>query len=161
MILMNDIHKKYENGVTALSGIDVQIELGEFVYIVGPSGAGKSTFMKLIYREEKATSGKIIINDMNLSELKEKNVPFLRRNIGVVYQDFKLLPRLTVYENIAYALEVIGEHTKSIRKRVMEVIDLVGLKNKTRIIPNELAGGEQQRDYIPRAIANRQKTVIT
>src|SRR5699024_3806903 len=160
MILMNDIHKKYENGVTALSGIDVQIELGEFVYIVGPSGAGKSTFVKLIYREEKATSGKIIINDMNLSELKEKNVPFLRRNIGVVYQDFKLLPRLTVYENIAYALEVIGEHPKNIGKRVMEVLDLVGLKNKARFIPDELSGGEQQRVSIARAIVNQPKIVI-
>src|SRR5699024_5446439 len=108
MILMKDIYKKYPNGVTALNGINLSIEEGEFVYIVGPSGAGKSTFVKLIYREEKPTKGTIVINDINLSDLKEKEVPFLRRKIGVIFQDFKLLSKLTVYENVAYALEVIG-----------------------------------------------------
>lgn len=160
MILMNDIYKKYGNGVTALNGVDVQIEPGEFVYIVGPSGAGKSTFVKLIYREVKPTQGTIIINDINLKDLKEKNVPYLRRDIGVIYQDFKLLLKLTVYENVAYALEVIGEHPKSIRTRVMDVLDLVGLKNKARFIPDELSGGEQQRVSIARAIVNQPKIVI-
>lgn len=157
---MKDIHKKYENGVTALQGVNVQIDQGEFVYIVGPSGAGKSTFVKLIYREEKATSGTIIINNTNLSELKEKDVPYLRRNVGVIFQDFKLLPKLTVYENVAYALEVIGEYPKVIRTKVMDVLELVGLKNKARFIPDELSGGEQQRVSIARAIVNQPKIVI-
>lgn len=160
MILMKDIYKKYSNGVTALNGVNIDINLGEFVYIVGPSGAGKSTFIKLIYREVKPTQGTIIVDKTNLSELKERQVPYLRRNIGVVYQDFKLLSRLTVYENVAYALEVIGEHPKTIRTRVMEVLDLVGLKNKSRQIPDELSGGEQQRVSIARAIVNKPKIVI-
>ncbi|HLR52074.1 MAG TPA: cell division ATP-binding protein FtsE [Candidatus Avamphibacillus sp.] len=160
MILMKDIYKKYPNGVTALNGVSLNIEEGEFVYIVGPSGAGKSTFVKLIYREEKPTKGSIVINDSNLSDLKEKEVPFLRRKIGVIFQDFKLLSRLTVYENVAYALEVIGENPKNIRTLVMDVLELVGLKNKSRFIPDELSGGEQQRVSIARAIVNRPKIVI-
>ncbi|HLR72529.1 MAG TPA: cell division ATP-binding protein FtsE [Pseudogracilibacillus sp.] len=160
MILMKDIYKKYPNGVTALNGINLSIEEGEFVYIVGPSGAGKSTFVKLIYREEKPTKGTIVINDINLSDLKEKEVPFLRRKIGVIFQDFKLLSKLTVYENVAYALEVIGENPKNIRTLVMDVLELVGLKNKSRVIPDELSGGEQQRVSIARAIVNRPKIVI-
>jgi cell division transport system ATP-binding protein len=160
MILMNDIYKTYANGVTALNGVNVDIKQGEFVYIVGPSGAGKSTFIKLIFREVKPTSGKIIVGDMDLSELKERKIPYLRRNIGVVYQDFKLLPKLSVYENIAFALEVIEESPKNIRNRVMEVLDQVGLKNKARSYPNELSGGEQQRVSIARAIVNRANIVI-
>lgn len=160
MITMKDIHKKYANGVTALSGINVQIEKGEFVYIVGPSGAGKSTFIRLIYREVKPTGGEIIVNQTNLNHLKEKEVPFLRRRVGVIFQDFKLLPRLTVYENIAFALEVIEESPENIRKRVMEVLELVGLKNKVRSMPNELSGGEQQRVSIARAIVNQPDIVI-
>lgn len=160
MIFMKDVYKTYANGVTALNGIDADIKQGEFVYIVGPSGAGKSTFIKLIYREVKPTKGTIVVNEMDLKKLKERNIPMLRRNIGVVYQDFKLLPKLTVYENIAFALEVIEESPKNIRKRVMEVLDLVGLKNKARFIPDELSGGEQQRVSIARAIVNHPKIVI-
>ncbi|MCM3740215.1 cell division ATP-binding protein FtsE [Oceanobacillus luteolus] len=160
MILMEDVYKTYPNGVAALNGISVEIKQGEFVYIVGQSGAGKSTFIKLMYREEKPTSGKIIINDIELDKMKEKRVPFLRRDIGVVFQDFKLLPKLTVYENIAYALEVIEESPKSIRTRVLEVLDEVGLKNKARFLPAELSGGEQQRVSIARAIVNRPRIVI-
>lgn len=160
MIFMKDVYKKYQNGVTALNGIDVDIDQGEFVYVVGPSGAGKSTFIKLIYREEKATKGTVIINETNINELKERKVPFLRRQIGVIFQDFKLLPKLTVYENVSYALEVIGESPRYIRKRVMEVLELVGLKNKARFIPDELSGGEQQRVSIARAIVNHPKIVI-
>ncbi|WP_217588542.1 cell division ATP-binding protein FtsE [Lentibacillus saliphilus] len=160
MILMDDIYKKYANGVTALNGISVDIKQGEFVYIVGPSGAGKSTFIKLMYRQEKPTSGKIIINEKDLQTLQEKEIPYLRRDIGVVFQDFKLLPRLTVYENIAFALEVIEETPRNIRRRVMDVLDLVGLKNKARFIPDELSGGEQQRVSIARAIVNHPKLVI-
>jgi cell division transport system ATP-binding protein len=160
MILMKDVYKTYANGVTALNGVSVKIEQGEFVYIVGPSGAGKSTFVKLMFREEKPSSGQIFINDINLSDLKERRIPYLRRDIGVVYQDFKLLPKLTVYENIAFALEVIEESPRNIRNRVMDVLNVVGLKNKARSIPDELSGGEQQRVSIARAIVNRPKIVI-
>lgn len=160
MILMEDVHKVYPNGVTALNGINVEIKQGEFVFIVGQSGAGKSTFIKLMYREEKPTKGKIIINDINLNQMKESRVPYLRRQIGVIFQDFKLLPKLTVYENVAYALEVIEESPRMIRSRVMEVLDEVGLKNKARMLPAELSGGEQQRVSIARAIVNRPKIVI-
>lgn len=160
MIVMKDVYKTYPNGVTAINGISVNIDQGEFVYIVGPSGAGKSTFIKLMYREEKPTKGTIIVNNKNLSELKEKEIPFLRRDIGVVFQDFKLLPKLTVYENVAFALEVIEEPPRNIRKRVMEVLDIVGLKNKARSAPSELSGGEQQRAAIARAIVNQPKILI-
>ncbi|HLT55610.1 MAG TPA: cell division ATP-binding protein FtsE [Bacillota bacterium] len=160
MIVMKDVYKTYPNGVTAINGISVNIDQGEFVYIVGPSGAGKSTFIKLMYREEKPTKGTIIVNNKNLSELKEKEIPFLRRDIGVVFQDFKLLPKLTVYENVAFALEVIEEPPRNIRKRVMEVLDIVGLKNKARSAPSELSGGEQQRAAIARAIVNHPKILI-
>ncbi len=126
----------------------------------GPSGAGKSTFIRLIYREEVPTKGEIYINDIELSKLKEKEIPFLRRQIGVIFQDFKLLPRLTVYENVAFALEVIEMPPDKIRERVMEVLDLVGLKHKARSYPSELSGGEQQRVAIARAISNYPKIVI-
>ncbi|PAV31027.1 cell division ATP-binding protein FtsE [Virgibacillus profundi] len=160
MILMKDVYKTYANGVTALNGISVDIKQGEFVYIVGPSGAGKSTFVKLMYREVKPTQGTIFINEIEMSELKERKVPYLRRDIGVIFQDFKLLPKLSVYENIAFALEVIQESPRNIRKRVMDVLELVGLKNKARFIPDELSGGEQQRVSIARAIVNHPKIVI-
>jgi len=160
MILMEDVYKTYPNGVQALNGLNIEIKQGEFVYVVGQSGAGKSTFIKLIYREEKPTKGKIIINETELNKIKEKRVPYLRREIGVVFQDFKLLPKLTVYENIAYALEVIEETPKNIRTRVLEVLEEVGLKHKARFLPAELSGGEQQRVSIARAIVNRPKIVI-
>ncbi|MEB2282859.1 cell division ATP-binding protein FtsE [Lysinibacillus xylanilyticus] len=160
MIEMKNVTKKYSNGVVATNGISVNIKQGEFVYVVGPSGAGKSTFIKLMYREEKATSGEITVNGINLAELKNKKVPFLRRQIGVVFQDFKLLPRLNVYENVAFALEVIEEDPIEIRRRVMEVLELVGLKQKARMFPNELSGGEQQRVSIARSIVNVPKVVI-
>lgn len=160
MIEMQGVYKTYKNGVTALNGIDVSIDQGEFVYIVGPSGAGKSTFIKLIFQEVKPSKGKIVVSNRDLTDLKWKNVPYLRRDIGVVYQDFKLLPKLTVYENIAFALEVLEESPRNIRKRVMEVLDQVGLKNKARFIPDELSGGEQQRVSIARAIVNHPKLLI-
>ena len=160
MIEMNNVIKKYPNGVVATNGISVDIKQGEFVYVVGPSGAGKSTFIKLMYREEKPTSGEVIVAGINLTTLKNSRVPHLRRQLGVVFQDFKLLPRLTVYENVAFALEVIEEQPKAIRKRVMEVLELVGLKHKVRMLPNELSGGEQQRVSIARSIVNRPKVLI-
>ncbi|WP_186580855.1 cell division ATP-binding protein FtsE [Aquibacillus kalidii] len=160
MIEMQGVYKTYPNGVTALNGIDVMIEQGEFVYVVGPSGAGKSTFIKLIFREEKPSKGSINVNNKDLLTMKWKDVPYLRRDIGVVFQDFKLLPNFTVYENVAFALEVIEESPKAMRKRVMEVLDQVGLKNKARFIPDELSGGEQQRVAIARAIVNHPSLLI-
>jgi cell division transport system ATP-binding protein len=160
MIEMQDVYKKYPNGVMAVNGISVQIKQGEFVYVVGPSGAGKSTFIKMMYREERPTKGDIMINGVNLAKIKDSKVPLLRRNIGVVFQDFKLLPMLTVYENVAYALEVIEEQPKYIKKQVMETLELVNLRHKARMLPTELSGGEQQRVSIARSIVNAPKVMI-
>lgn len=157
---MKNVYKKYPNGIVALNGMNVEIKQGEFVYIVGPSGAGKSTFIKMMYREESPTSGQMLVNGVDLAKIKRKNVPLLRRQIGVVFQDFKLLPRLNVYENVAFALEVIEEKPEAIRKRVLEVLDLVGLKHKARMFPRELSGGEQQRISVARSIVNTPKVVI-
>ncbi|MER2060270.1 MAG: cell division ATP-binding protein FtsE [Niallia sp.] len=160
MIEMKNVMKKYANGVIAANGINVRINQGEFVYVVGPSGAGKSTFIKMMYREEKPTQGSIRINGINLEKLKDKKVPLLRRNMGVVFQDFKLLPTLTVFENVAFALEVIEENPKYIKKKVMETLELVGLKHKAKMLPTELSGGEQQRISLARSIVNSPKLVI-
>lgn len=157
---MKEVYKRYPNGVVAANGIDIQIERGEFVYVVGASGAGKSTFIKMMYREEKPTSGQIIVNGIDITKLKDSKVPLFRRNVGVVFQDFKLLPKLTVYENIAFALEVIEESPRVVKKRVMEVLDLVNLKHKARMFPTELSGGEQQRVSIARSIVNSPRVVI-
>ncbi|MCU9612965.1 cell division ATP-binding protein FtsE [Caldibacillus lycopersici] len=160
MIVMKDVYKRYPNGVVAANGIDVQIDQGEFVYVVGTSGAGKSTFIKMMYREEKPTKGTIVVNGIDITKIKNSKIAHFRRGIGVVFQDFKLLPKLTVYENIAYALEVIEESPKLIKKRVMAVLDLVNLKHKARMLPDELSGGEQQRISIARSIVNSPRVVI-
>jgi cell division transport system ATP-binding protein len=160
LIEMQDVWKAYANGVMAVNGINVHIDKGEFVYIVGPSGSGKSTFIKMMYREEVPTRGKILIDGTDITKLKYREVPFLRRKIGVVFQDFKLLPKLTVYENVAFALEVIEESPRQIRRKVMEVLDLVKLKHKARFFPNELSGGEQQRIAIARSIVNNPPVVV-
>ena len=160
MILMEDVWKTYPNGVMAVNGIDFKLDKGDFVYVVGPSGAGKSTFIKMIYREEKPTKGKIVVSDIDLTSLKERDVPKLRRKIGVVFQDFKLLPKLTVYENVAFALEVIEESPDNIKRKVMDVLELVKLKNKARMYPEELSGGEQQRVSIARSIVNNPELVV-
>lgn len=160
MILMQNVWKAYPNGVMALNGVDLSVKQGEFVYVVGPSGAGKSTFIKMIFRELQPTKGKIFVNHKNIANLKERQVPYFRRKIGVVFQDFRLLPKLTVYENVAFALEVIEEHPHQIRKRVMEVLDLVGLKHKLRSFPEQLSGGEQQRVSIARSICNHPPVLI-
>ena len=160
MIEMKEVYRSYPNGVKAINGLSVMIHPGEFVYVVGPSGAGKSTFIKMIYREEKPTKGQILINHKDLAAVKEKEIPFVRRKIGVVFQDFKLLPKLTVFENVAFALEVIGEQQSVIKKRVLEVLDLVQLKHKARQFPDQLSGGEQQRVSIARSIVNNPDVVI-
>lgn len=160
LIKMNNVYKKYTNGVVASNGITIDIARGEFVYVVGPSGAGKSTFIKMMYREEIPTSGEIYFDNINITKLKRKEVPKFRRRIGVVFQDFKLLPTLSVYENVAFALEVIEESPANIRKKVNEVLALVGLSKKARMFPNELSGGEQQRVSIARSIVNKPELVI-
>ncbi|MDT8858755.1 cell division ATP-binding protein FtsE [Alkalihalobacillus sp. MEB130] len=160
MIEMKGVWKAYPNNVKAINGISIRIEKGEFVYVVGPSGAGKSTFIKLMYREEKPTKGDILIDQTNLSTLKERAIPQLRRKMGVVFQDFKLLPSLTVFENVAFALEVIEENPKVIKRKVMDVLEIVNLKNKARSLPNELSGGEQQRVAIARAVVNSPEVLI-
>ncbi|WP_088104259.1 cell division ATP-binding protein FtsE [Halalkalibacter urbisdiaboli] len=160
MIEMRDVWKVYPNNVKAINGINIVIKKGEFVYVVGPSGAGKSTFIKMMYREEKPTKGEIFIDDTNLATIKEKRIPYVRRKIGVVFQDFKLLPSLTVFENVAFALEVIEENPATIKRKVMDVLDIVRLKNKARFLPSELSGGEQQRVAIARAVVNSPEVLI-
>ncbi len=155
MILTKDLTKIYSNGVVALDHISLTINKGDFAFLVGPSGAGKSTFLNLIIRRELPTSGLLAVNQRNLATLKQSEIPFHRRSIGVVFQDFKLLPRKTVYENVSFALEVIETPPKEIKDRVYSVLELVGLLNKAHVFPSELSGGEQQRVSLARAIVNR------
>jgi cell division transport system ATP-binding protein len=157
---MQDVWKTYSDGTHALRGITVKVDSNEFVYVVGPSGAGKSTFMKLMYREEKPTKGQIFVNGFNLEKLKQRKIPYVRRNIGVIFQDFRLLPKLTVYENIAFAMEAIEAPKRLIKKRTMEVLELVRLKDKASVFPTQLSGGEQQRVAIARAIVNNPAVII-
>lgn len=160
MIEMQDVWKTYTDGTHALRGINVKVDKNEFVYVVGPSGAGKSTFMKLIYREERPSKGHIFVNGFNLEKLKQRKIPYLRRNIGVIFQDFRLLPKLTVFENIAFAMEVIEAPKKTIKRRTLEVLELVKLKEKANSYPAQLSGGEQQRIAIARAIVNSPAVII-
>lgn len=160
LIEMKGVAKKYHRSTTALRDINVSINPGEFVYIVGLSGAGKSSFIKLLYREEKVSAGTLKVGEFNLTKMKKRQIPILRRSIGVVFQDYKLLPKKTVFENVAYAMQVIGEKPREIKKRVPEVLELVGLKHKMRSFPDQLSGGEQQRVAIARAIVNNPKVLI-
>ena len=160
MIEMQNVSKTYGNGIVALSKVDIKIEKGEFVFVVGPSGAGKSTFIKMLMLQEFPTKGIILIAGKNITLLKSREIPYLRRNMGVVFQDFKLLLNKTVAENIAFALEVIETSPREIRRRVTNVLSLVGLEDKARVMPNELSGGEQQRVAIARAIVNNPPLLI-
>lgn len=160
MIIMKDVVKRYDNGITALNKVNVHIKRGEFVYLIGPSGAGKSTFIKLIYREETPTQGLVKVGNKDITRIKNKHIPLLRRDVGVVFQDFKLLPRLTVYENVAYAMKVIEKKPREIKRRVTDVLDLVGLSDKAKMFPDEISGGEVQRVSIARAIANTPNVLI-
>jgi len=155
LIQFQSVAKVYPNGVTALNNINIFIDKGEFVFLVGPSGAGKTTLIKMIIRRELPTQGVIYIGRKNLIKMKESEVPVFRRNIGVIFQDFKLLPNKTVFENVSFALEVIEASRKDILKQVPSVLELVGLKDKAQIFPSELSGGEQQRVSLARAIVNR------
>ena len=160
LIRVSDVQKTYKTGTVALYDFNLSIKKGEFVFVIGASGSGKSTLIKMLYREEKPDKGSIIIGGINVAKLKNRKVYVLRRKLGVVFQDFKLLPKLTVYENVAFAMEVLDYDKKEIRKRVLEVLDLVGLKNKVRQYPDQLSGGEQQRVVIARAIVNKPKLLI-
>ena len=160
LIRISDVQKTYKTGTVALYDIDLTISKGDFVFIIGASGSGKSTLIKMLYREEKPDKGSIITGGVNVAKLKNRKVYILRRKLGVVFQDFKLLPKLTVFENVAFAMEVFAVDKKKIQKRVMEVLELVGLKGKVRQYPNQLSGGEQQRLCIARAIVNNPKLLI-
>ena len=159
-IELKNVTKQYKNGVTALYDFNLEIEKGDFVFIIGGSGSGKSTLIKLLYREERPTSGTINLGGINVGKLRNGSVYKLRRKLGIVFQDYRLLPKLTVYENVAFALEVIGEKKSEIRPKVLKAIELVGLKSKVRDYPDNLSGGEQQRVAIARAIVNEPKILI-
>jgi cell division transport system ATP-binding protein len=160
VIEFRNVTKYYNNGVLALEDISFKIEKGEFVFVVGPTGMGKSTLLKLIYREELPTKGEVFVGGVNVARLKPHQVALLRRRLGIVFQDFKLLPNRTVYENVAFALEVIGLTRKEIRTRVGRVLDIVGLLHKSNCYPSELSGGEQQRTSIARALVNNPPILI-
>jgi len=160
LIRVDNVQKTYKNGVVALYDFTVAIPKGDFVFVIGASGSGKSTFIKMLYREEKPDSGSIYIGGIDVAKLKNRKVYRLRRKLGVVFQDFKLLPKLTVYENVAFALEVFALDRKIIHNQVMKVLNLVGLKNKARQYPDQLSGGEQQRVAIARAIVNEPKLLL-
>ena len=157
---MRNVYKTYPNGVGAIFNLNLSIERGDFVFIIGGSGSGKSTLIKMLYREEKPSRGEIILGGVNVGKLRNSRVYKLRRLIGVVFQDYKLLPKLTVYENVAFDLEVTGADSKLIRKRVIDVLGKVGLKHKAKEYPDKLSGGEQQRVAIARAVVNRPKILI-
>ena len=160
MIRLENVSKSYTNGVHALRDINLTIEDGEFVYIIGPTGLGKSTLIKLLDGEEIPDQGRVLVNDVDVGKLRHSKVPYYRRSIGVVFQDFRLLPTLTIFENISFALEVIGMERQQIRQRVREVLELVSLSEKAKAFPNQLSGGQQQRATIGRAIANHPKVLI-
>ena len=160
MIRLTDIHKEYQNGTKALKGVSLQIDDGEFVFLVGPSGSGKSTIIKLITAEIEATRGKLMVNGYNLRDISEKQIPLMRRTIGVVFQDFRLIEKKTVYENIEVAMRVVGATTREIQRRIPYVLDLVGLMGKGGRLPTQLSGGEQQRVAIARALANNPSVII-
>jgi len=160
LIRIRNARKTYKNGVTAVSDLDLNIKKGEFVFVIGSTGCGKSTLIKMLYREEKPSDGKIIVGGIDVGKLKNSKVYKLRRKIGVVFQDYKWLPKLTVYENVAFTLEIFGLPKKEIHEKVVKVLDLVGLKNKAKQYPTHLSGGEQQRVAIARAIVNGPKLLI-
>ncbi len=160
MIEFEDVTKVYPGGNTALENVNLHIDKGEFVFVLGHSGAGKSTFLKLILREEKATSGRVLIDGKDLGRMKEREVPYLRRQMGVVFQDFRLIPTMTVYDNVAFAMRVTNIAEDKIRKRVPYVLGLVGLAQKSDRLPEELSGGEQQRVALARALVHSPQLII-
>ena len=160
MIRLSDVVKEYESGTTALKGISLRIEDGEFVFLVGPSGSGKSTIIKLLTGEIVPTSGQIAVNGFSLTNIAERQIPLLRRSVGVIFQDFRLIEKKTVYENLGFAMRAVGSSPREIKKRIPYVLELVGLEEKTDRYPNEISGGEQQRVAIARALVNNPYTII-
>lgn len=160
MIILSNVSKTYSTGAVAMDDISVTIEKGEFVFIVGPSGAGKSTFMKMLLLEESPDKGDLIVNEHNLRELPKKKIPYLRRSMGVIFQDYRLLPDKTVYENVAFAMRVVEASRREMKQNIEKVLGLVGLKHKAKSFPAQLSGGEQQRVAIARAIVNNPVIVI-
>lgn len=160
MIRLSDVQKEYDNGTLALRGISLNIEDGEFVFLVGPSGSGKSTIIKLLTGEVVPTKGKIMINGFSMTNISERQIPLLRRSIGVIFQDFRLIEKKTVYENLSFAMRAVGATPREIRKRIPYVLELVGLDGKMECYPAELSGGEQQRVAIARALINNPSTII-
>ena len=159
-IKFRNVEKTYKNGVNAVYDMNLDIKKGEFVFVIGASGSGKSTLIKMLYREERPTNGEIYVGGINVAKVKNNKVYKLRRKIGIVFQDYKLLPKLIVYENVAFALEIYGLPTNEVKRKVLKALDLVGLKSKTKSYPNQLSGGEQQRVAIARAIVNSPKLLI-
>ena len=159
-IRLRGVNKTYKTGVTAIYDLDLTIEKGEFVFIIGSTGCGKSTLIKMLYREEKADKGSIVVGGIDVNKLRNGKVYKLRRKLGVVFQDYKLLPKLTVYENVAFALEIFGLSKEEIHPKVIKALELVGLKSKAKSFPSQLSGGEQQRVAIARAIVNGPKLLI-
>ncbi len=160
MIELQDVYKVYDNTTRALNGVSLRIEDGEFVFVVGPSGSGKSTLIKLLSAELKPTEGRVLVNGFDIGALRQKDIPYLRRTIGVVFQDFRLIDNKSVYENVAFVMRAVGAPVRVIKKRVPYVLELVGLKNKSRRLPHQLSGGEQQRVAIARALVNNPDVII-
>ena len=160
MVEFKNVTKVYKPDITAMDKVSLHIDKGEFVFVLGPSGAGKSTFLKLMLREEAATSGDVIVNGYNLSKIKQRDIPYMRRTLGVVFQDFRLIPTMTVYENIAFAMRVSNIGEKDIKKRVPYILSLVGLSSKAKKFPTQLSGGEQQRVALARALVHSPRLVI-
>ncbi|WP_363316637.1 MULTISPECIES: cell division ATP-binding protein FtsE [Phascolarctobacterium] len=160
MLRMENVSKVYPGGSVALQDVDIHIKPGEFVFVVGPSGAGKSTFIKMLFREVLPTTGSIFVNGVDILSLTPKEIPYMRRQLGIIFQDYRLLPDRTVYENVAFAMQVIETPHRKIKRRVLNVLDLVGLRHRANAYPNELSGGEQQRIAIARAIVNDPILVI-
>ena len=160
LIRIKNVEKKYKNGVTAIYDLNLAIEKGAFVFIIGGSGSGKSTLIKMLYREEKPTKGQIIVGGRDVAKLRDRKVYLIRRKIGIVFQDYRLLPKLTVFENVEFALECIGEKKDEVRRKVLKALEDVGLKNKVHNYPDQLSGGEQQRVAIARAIVNDPKLLL-
>ena len=160
MIEFKNVSKVYDNNVKALSNVNIKIDAGDFVFLVGPSGAGKSTFVKMLLKEIEPSEGQIIVDGIELSKIKRKKVPFHRRKIGMVFQDFRLIPSLNIYENVAFAMRVLEASPSEIKKQVPIALSLVGLSNKQKMFPNQLSGGEQQRVSIARAIVNKPLVLI-
>ena len=160
LIRIKNVEKKYKNGVTAIYDLNLAIEKGSFTFVIGGSGSGKSTLIKMLYREEKPTKGQIIVGGLDVAKLRNTKVYKLRRKLGIVFQDYRLLPKLTVYENVAFAMEVIGASKEKTRTKVLRALEEVGLKNKVHNYPDQLSGGEQQRVAIARAIVNDPKLLL-